>query len=82
MGLFGKLARNAPEIKRRAAEAASTHHEKIDGAIDKAAQAADRATKGKHGTRITGAAGKAKQGVQRLGDQHRGDGPDGRVAPR
>ncbi|WP_019145439.1 antitoxin [Aeromicrobium massiliense] len=82
MGLFGKLARHAPELKRKAAEAAATHNDKIDGAIDKAAQAADRATKGKHGTRITGAAGKAKDGVDKLGQQHRGDGPDGRVAPR
>ncbi len=82
MGLFDKVRKHAPELKNRATELASTHHDTIDGAIDKASQAASRATKGKYDARIAGAAGKAKDGVDRLGQQHRGDGPDGRVAPR
>jgi len=82
MGRFDKLRKHAREIKRRATEAATTHHDRLDGAIDKAADAADRVTGGKHAARIDDVADRAKGGVDRLGDQHDPDGPGGRVAPR
>ena len=82
MGLFDKLRKHAPEIKERATEAATTHHDRIDGAIDKAAGAANRVTGGKHAARIDDVADKAKGGVDRLGDRHDPGSPGGRVAPR
>lgn len=75
MSFLDKLRRRAPELKQRAGEMARDHGDKIDQGIDKAAGYADRATKGKYSDKIDGAAGKAKDAADRLGDE--GPGPDG-----
>ena len=48
------------ELKAKAAELAREHHSTIDSSIDKAAGLADKATKGKHGDKVSKAAAKAK----------------------
>lgn len=66
MGLLDKLRRNAPAIKDKAGDLATSQNAKIDQGIDKAAGLASRATKGKYDEKIDSAADKAKDGVDRL----------------
>lgn len=78
MGFLDKLKSKAPELKDKAAELAKTQNDKIDQGIDKAADLADKATKGKYSGKIDNAAGKAKDAADKLAEE---GGPDGR-APR
>ncbi len=66
MGLFDKLK----GVKAKAADAVDEHEEKIDDAIDKAADFADEKTGGKHTDKIEKAADKAKDAVDKLGDSN------------
>jgi hypothetical protein len=68
MGFLDKLKNKGPELKERAARIAAAQNEKIDQGIDKAADLADKATKGKHADTIDGAADKAKDAAARLAE--------------
>ncbi|MGB3411407.1 MAG: antitoxin [Microthrixaceae bacterium] len=69
MGFLDKFKGRAAEVKKKASDLAAEHEGKIDEGIDKAADMASKATKGKYDDRIDGAAGKAKGVVEDLGDE-------------
>lgn len=66
MGLFDKLK----GVRSKAAAAVDEHEEKIDDAIDRAADLVDDKTGGKHAEKIDKAAEKAKDAVEKLGDSN------------
>lgn len=68
MGFLDKFKGRAEEVKKKASGLAAEHGDKIDQGIDKAADMASKATKGKYDDKIDGAAGKAKNAVEDLGD--------------
>jgi hypothetical protein len=68
MGLLDKLKKKAPELKERAADLAASQNDKIDKGIDKAADLASKATKGKYDEKIDGAANKAKDAADKLAE--------------
>ncbi|MGB6056688.1 MAG: antitoxin [Microthrixaceae bacterium] len=68
MGFLDKFKGRAEEVKNKASDLAAEHGDKIDQGIDKAADLASKATKGKYDDKIEGAAGKAKDVVEDLGD--------------
>ena len=74
MGFLDKLKGKAPELKDKAADLAKTQNAKIDQGIDKAADLADKATKGKYRGQIDNAAGKAKDAADKLAEEG-GKGP-------
>ena len=59
MGMFDNL-------KKKAAAAVDQHGDKIASGIDKAADLADKKTKGKHGGQITKGAAAAKGALDKL----------------
>lgn len=63
---------DAQDLKAKASELAREHHSRIDSGIDKAADLADKATKGKYGDKVDRAATKAKDVVD---DVSKDDGP-------
>lgn len=65
---------DAQQLKAKAAELAREHHSTIDSGIDRAAGLADKATKGKHGDKVSKAATKAKDVVDDVSDDGRGPG--------
>ena len=69
MGFLDQLRKRAPELKDRAADLAASQNDTIDRGIDKAADLASKATKGKYDGTIDGAAGKAKDAADRLAEQ-------------
>ncbi len=73
MGFIDKFKKQAPGLKDKAAELAREHGDKIDSGIDKAADLADKATKGKYSDKIDGASDKAKDAVDGLDDERPGD---------
>lgn len=68
MGFLDKLKKRAPELKAKAADLAATQNEKIDQGIDKAADLASKATKGKYDAKIDSAADKAKDATDKLAE--------------
>ena len=62
MGLFD-------DIKRTAEDVAEKHGDKIADGIDKAAELADKKTKGKHSGHIETGATKAKEAVEKLAER-------------
>lgn len=74
MGFLDKLKKNAPALKAKAADLAASQNERIDQGIDKAADLAGKATKGKYDAKIDGVAAKAKDGVDKLADDGKGPG--------
>lgn len=66
MGFLDMLKKKAPELKDKAAHLAATQNDKIDAGIDKAADLASKATKGKYDDKIDGAATKAKEATDDL----------------
>ena len=74
MGFIDKFKQQAPGLKDKATDLAREHGEKIDSGIDKAADLADKATKGKYAEQIDGPANKAKDAVDDLEDPKK-DGP-------
>ncbi|MGA8987421.1 antitoxin [Aeromicrobium sp.] len=68
MGFLDKLKKKAPELRDKAAGVAASHNDKIDGGIDKAADAISKATKGRFDDKIDGAANKTKDGVDKLAE--------------
>lgn len=59
--------------KNKLFEAVDKHGEKISDGIDKAAAFADEKTGGKHSDTITGAAVKAREGLDKLDGKNDGD---------
>lgn len=68
MGFLDKLTKKAPELRKKAADLAASQHDKIDEGIDKAADLASKATKGKYDDKIASAADKAQQQVDKLAE--------------
>jgi ABC-type transporter Mla subunit MlaD len=64
MGLFDKLK----GVKSKAADVVEDNEEKIEDAIDKAADFVDDKTGGKHTDKIDKAADAAKSAVEKLAD--------------
>ncbi|WP_277451896.1 antitoxin [Janibacter sp. DB-40] len=79
MGFFDKLLGRSGQLKDKAGTYASEHGDSIAQSLDKAGQAANRATKGRFGGQIERATGAAKTGVHKLGEQGgpAGGGPAG-----
>ncbi len=69
MSFLDKLKKRAPELKEKAADLAATQNAKIDQGIDKAADLASKATKGKYDAKIDGAAGKVKDAADKLAEE-------------
>ncbi len=68
MGFLDKFKGRTDEIKEKASGIAAEHGDKINSGIDKAAGLANKATKGKYDNQIDGAAAKAKDATEKLGD--------------
>jgi hypothetical protein len=69
MGFLDKLRKRTPELREQAANLAATHNDKIDAGIDKAADLADQATKGKYDGQIDSAADKIKDAADKLAEE-------------
>ena len=67
MGFLDKL-RGKSGLKDKAVDFAKEHDDQIDQGIDKAADAADSATKGKYTDKIDDAAEKAKDAYEKPAD--------------
>jgi hypothetical protein len=65
MGLGDKL----DGLKDKAKEAVGQHGDKVDQGVDRAGQFADERTGGKHTSQIDQGEQKAKEGLDRFGDQ-------------
>lgn len=74
MGFLDKLKQKAPELKEKAADLAASQSGKIDSGIDKAADLASKATKGKYDDKIDNAAVKAKDAADKLAEDGKGKG--------
>lgn len=68
MGFLDKFKGRGGELKDKAADLAKGHGDQIDQGIDKAADLADKATKGKYSDKIDSAADKAKDATDKLAD--------------
>lgn len=68
MGFLDKFKSHADELKVKAVDLAGQHGDKIDAGLDKAADLAKKATKGKFEDQIDSAAVKAKEAADKLGD--------------
>src|SRR5690606_38977153 len=62
MGLTDKLKKATGQASKAVAE----NEEKLDSAIDKAAEFADKKTKGKYADKITKATDSAKKGIDKI----------------
>lgn len=69
MGFFDKLLGRSNQLKDKAGHYASEHGDKISHGLDKAGQAANKATKGRFEGQIDKATGAAKHGVDKIGEQ-------------
>ena len=74
MGFLDKF-KGKGGLKDKAVDLAKEHDDKIDQGIDKAAAAADKATKGKYTEKIDGAAEKAKDAYEKPQDQQQSPPP-------
>ncbi|MDQ3155129.1 MAG: antitoxin [Actinomycetota bacterium] len=68
MGFLDKFKKQSADLKDKAADLAASHGDKIDQGIDKAADLASKATKGKYDDKIEGAADKAKDAADKLAE--------------
>lgn len=66
MGFLDKIKKHLPELKNKATDLAASQGDKIDAGIDKAADLASKATKGKFDDKIDNAADKAKEAADKL----------------
>lgn len=69
MGLLDRFKGHADELKDKAADLAASNGDKIDAGLEKAADLANKATKGKYEDKIDAAADKAKDAADKLGDK-------------
>lgn len=63
---------NLSKLAKKAKQLAGQHNDKIDQAIDKGVQAADKATKGKYGDKLSSNAEKLKGAVDKAADKPAG----------
>jgi hypothetical protein len=70
--------RNLGQLADKAKTLAGQHNSKIDQAIDKGVQAADKATKGKYGDKLSTNAEKLKGAVDKVADKPGGAAATGR----
>jgi len=68
MGFLDMFKKKAPELKDKVADLAASQNDKIDAGIDKAADLANNATKGKFDDQIDGAADKIKDAADKLAE--------------
>lgn len=68
MGLLDRFKDHKDELKDKAKDLASTHGDKIDSGINKAADLASKATNGKYDDKIETASDKAKDAANKLGE--------------
>ncbi|MDX6277521.1 MAG: hypothetical protein QOJ72_1649 [Nocardioidaceae bacterium] len=68
MGFLDKFKKQGAELKDKATDLASSQNDKIDAGIDKAADLANKTTKGKYDDQIDNVADKAKDGVDDLAE--------------
>lgn len=68
MGFLDRFKGKGEELKDEAADLAASQGDKIDAGIDKAADLASKATKGKFDDKIDAAADKAKDAVDKLAE--------------
>lgn len=68
MGFLDKFKKQGAELKDKASDLAASQNENIDKGIDKAADLANKATKGKYDEKIDGAADKAKEAADKLAE--------------
>lgn len=68
MGFFDKLKGRKGEIKDKAADLAASHGDQIEKGIDKAADLASKATKGKYDEKIETASDKVKDAADKLAE--------------
>lgn len=68
MGFLDKFKKQGAGLKDKAADLAASHGDKIDQGIDKAADLASKATKGKYDDKIEGTADKAKDAADKLAE--------------
>ena len=83
-GTAKSLAKDSERWKGQAVEAVQQHEAAIHTGIDKAADAANRATKGKYSHQIAKGAVKARQGVEKVKESRPGPdstGPTGPTGP-
>ena len=69
MGFLDKFKKQGSQLKDKATDLASTHGDQIDASIDKAADLANKATKGKYDEQIDSAADKVKEAADKLGEE-------------
>jgi hypothetical protein len=76
------LKQQAGGLAEKGKDLLAEHGDKLDGAIDKAAEFADQKTGGKHADKIDTAVGKAKEMLDKLGGDAGGDeGPPSKNVP-
>ena len=68
MGFLDKFKKQSAGLKEKATDIAASQNANIDKGIDKAADLADKATKGKYDEQIDGAAEKAKDATDKLAE--------------
>lgn len=68
MGFFDTLLGRSGQLRDKAGKYASEHGDSIQQGLDKAGQAANKATKGRFEGQIDKARGAAKSGVDKLGE--------------
>lgn len=69
MGFLDRFKKQGGELKDKAADLAASQNDKIDAGIDKAADAANKATGGRFDDQIDAAADKAQEGVDKLAEE-------------
>lgn len=68
MGFLDKFKKQSAGLKDKASDIAASQNANIDKGIDKAADLANKATKGKYDEQIDGAADKAKDAADKLAE--------------
>ncbi|QGG94778.1 Rv0909 family putative TA system antitoxin [Actinomarinicola tropica] len=77
MGFMDDAMKKVKKAKDQATKAVADNEDKIDGAIDKVAGAADGKLKGKHRDKVAKAADAAKKGVDKIAGDKGGEGGGG-----
>ncbi|MGW4287294.1 antitoxin [Streptomyces sp. NPDC004673] len=82
MGLFDNLKAAIGPAKDKVTDLARQHGDKVQDGIDKAAHVVDERTKGKYTDKIHAGTDKAKEAVDRLGQEGRKPGEGGPQTPQ
>ncbi|MFD8261395.1 antitoxin [Streptomyces griseoluteus] len=82
MGLFDDVKAALGPAKDKVTDLARQHGDAVQGGLDKAAQLVDQRTKGKYTDKIHAGTDKAKEAVDRLGQESRKPGEGPQTPPR